>query len=172
MMKAVWQRIHAWLDASAPAGYGDLRPGASAKAIRAAENAMGLKLPDDVKASYRIHDGQGNEPGLIGGEGWRLLSLQEMVETWGRWSRADPKDAHCVPIAWIGTGDHVFLDLDPDSKVPGRLMIQRSDSADPDPLMPSFSFWLEDFADELEDGVFVYSEDDGEVMLADELDLD
>jgi hypothetical protein len=51
-------------------------------------------------------------------------------------------------------------------------MIQRSDSADPDPCAPSFASWLEDFADELEDGVFAYSEDDGELMLADELDLD
>ncbi len=68
-MKAVWKRIHAWLDANAPAGYGDLRPGASAAAIQAAEKALGLKLSADIKASYRVHDGQGNEPGLIGGEG-------------------------------------------------------------------------------------------------------
>ena len=78
-MKAVWKRIHAWLDENAPAGYGNLRPGASADAIQVAEKAMALKLPVDVKESYCIHDGQGNEPGLIGGEGWCLLSLQDMV---------------------------------------------------------------------------------------------
>src|SRR5215212_9335671 len=104
-MKTVWDRIHAWLDANAPPGYGNLRKGASAEAIRAAEEAMGLTLPDDVKASYRVHDGQGTTPGLIGGEGWTLLSLEEIVKTWGRWSRADPEDARFVPIAWIGTGD-------------------------------------------------------------------
>jgi hypothetical protein len=38
--------------------------------------------------------------------------------------------------------------------------------------MPSFSFWLEDFADELESGRFVYSEAAGCVMCADEIDLD
>lgn len=171
-MKPIWKRIHTWLDANAPAGYGNLRPGASVKAIRAAEDAMGLKLPKDVKASYRIHDGQDDEPGLIGGEGWRLLSLQEMVEQWGRWSRSDPKDARFVPIAWIGTGDDVFLNLNPDSEEPGCLMIQRRDSVDPDPLVPSFRFWLADFADQLEDGEFAYSEEHGEVMYADELDLD
>jgi cell wall assembly regulator SMI1 len=168
-MKAIWDRIHRWLDANAPAGYGDLRPGATAAAIRAAEKAMGLKLPADVKASYRIHDGQGSGAGLLGGEGWFLLSLKQIVESWGCWARANPKDACSVPIACIGTGDHVFLDLNPDSEDPGCLMSQRRDSAEPDPFLPSFSFWLSEFADELEEGEFVYSEEHDEVMLADEL---
>jgi cell wall assembly regulator SMI1 len=83
-----------WLDANVPAGYGKLRPGVSAAAIRVAEKTMGLKLPNDVKASYRIHDGQGMEPGLVGGEGWMLLSLQNIVKVWRRWSRSNPKHAH------------------------------------------------------------------------------
>jgi cell wall assembly regulator SMI1 len=170
-MKAVWKRIHTWLDANAPAGYGDLRPGASLKEIRAAEDGMGLKLPDDVKASYRMHDGQGNEPGLVGGEGWCLLSLREMVEQWRRWSRSDPKDAGCVPVAWGGAGDYIFLDLRSDAE-PGRVMIQRRDRDDPDPVAPSFRSWLEDFADKLDDGEFAYSEEDGCIMYADEIDLD
>ena len=171
-MKSVWKRIHAWLEENAPKGYGHLRPGADADALQAAEKAMGLKLPADVKASYRIHDGQKREPGLIGGEGWMLSSLHEIVKSWRRASRANPKAPYRVPIAWIGTGDYVFLNVDPDSEDPDCLLIQRADSADPDPLAPSFSDWLENFADELEDGVFAYSEDDGELMLADELDLD
>jgi hypothetical protein len=51
-------------------------------------------------------------------------------------------------------------------------MVQRRDSADPDPLAPSFGFWLTAFADQLEDGDFAYSEEYGEIMYADELDLD
>ena len=68
-MQSIWKRIHTWLDTNAPKGYGSLRDGASAEAIQAAEKAMKLKLPADVKTSYRIHDGQRKEPGLIGGEG-------------------------------------------------------------------------------------------------------
>jgi cell wall assembly regulator SMI1 len=171
-MKAVWKRIHSWHEENAPADYGSLRPGASNETIRAAEKTMELKLPTDVKASYRIHDGQSTEPGLVGGEGWRLLSLKEVVEVWGRWSRADPNDAHYVPIAWGEMNDYVFLNLDPTSENPGCLMIQRHDSADPHPFESSFSAWLTDFADTLEDGEFAYSEDHGFVMYADELDLD
>jgi hypothetical protein len=172
MMKPIWDRIHKWLIANAPSGYGDLRPGASATAIEQAEKAIGLKLPGDVVASYRIHDGQATEPGLIGAEGWRLLSLQEIVEQWGHWTRANPQDAVFVPIAWGEMGDFVFLNLDPRSEDPGCLRIQRRDMPDHGPLVPSFSCWLEDFADELEEGVLVYSEDHGGIILADELDLD
>lgn len=171
-MKAIWKRIHTWLEANAPKGYGNLRPGASAEAICAAERAMELKLPSDVKASYRIHDGQKIEPGLIGGEGWLLLSLQEVVKNWRRWFRADPKYARRAPIAWIGTGDYVFLNFDPVCGEPGSLMIQRRDSVAPDPLAPSFRSWLKDFADKLDDGEFAYSEDDGSILYADEIDPD
>jgi cell wall assembly regulator SMI1 len=170
-MKAVWKRIHAWLDANAPAGYGHLRPGASAEAILAAEKAMGLKLPTEVKASYRIHDGQGNEPGLIGGEGWCLLSLKEMVAWWRKWSK-HARFRECVPVAWGGAGDYIFLDLSPTSKPPGRVIVQRSDTDGPDPVAPSFRLWLEDFADKLESDEFAYSEADGSLLYADEIDLD
>jgi cell wall assembly regulator SMI1 len=171
-MKAVWDRIHAWLDENAPPGYGHLRPGASAKAIRAAEKAMGLTLPDDVKESYGIHDGQGNEPGLLGGEGWCLLSLREMVKSWRQWSRLNPKGTHLVPIAWGGMGDYVLLNLRPGAKDCGRLIIQRHDRSKPDPFMPSFAYWLEDFAGQLEDGELAYSEEEGALMYADEMDFD
>jgi hypothetical protein len=51
-------------------------------------------------------------------------------------------------------------------------MVQRCDSATPDPVAPSFRSWLEDFAEQLEDGEFAYSEGEGSLMYADELDLD
>src|SRR5436190_9785110 len=101
-MHGIWKRIHAWLDANAPKGYGQLRSGASVEAIQVAEDAMGMILPDDMKASCDIHDGQFDEPGLIGGEGWCLMSLQEIVDHWGRWTRDDSMYRHCVPVAWGG----------------------------------------------------------------------
>jgi cell wall assembly regulator SMI1 len=133
---------------------------------------MGLKFPIDVRASYRVHDGQGNEPGLIGGEGWCLLSLREMVEQWRRWSRSDPQDVGYVPVAWGGAGDHILLDLRPGAEEPGRVMVQRHDRDEPDPVAPSFRSWLEDFAGKLDDGEFAYSEADGCILYADEIDLD
>jgi cell wall assembly regulator SMI1 len=171
-MKDVWKRIHTWLDANAPAGYGHLRPGASADAIQAAEKAIGLKLPSAVKASYRVHDGQDNEPGLIGGEGWCLLPLQDMVAWWRKWCERSQRFRACVPVAWGGAGDYIFLDLSPVAESPGCVIVQRSDTDGPDPVAPSFRSWLGEFADKLEDGEFAYSEDDGCLMYADEIDID
>ena len=171
MIESVWVRIHKWLDANAPASYGKLRPGASSEAIQSAELAIGLNLPDDLRASYRLHDGQLDEPGLIGGEGWCLLSLREMVEQWRRWSLSNPLDAGCVPIARHAAGDYVLLDLRPDANEPGHVLVQRHDLDGPDPIAPSYLSWLETFADQLEDGEFAYSEADGCVMYADEIDF-
>src|SRR5262245_42248200 len=171
-MKAVWKRIHTWLAANAPEGYGDLRPGASAEAIQAAEKAMGLKLPADVKASYRVHDGQSNEPGLIGGEGWCLLPLQQMVAWWRKWCEQSQRFRECVPVAWGGAGDYIFMDRGPATASRGSIIVRRSDTNGPDPVASSFRSWLEEFAEKLEDGEFAYSEDEGCLMYADEMDLD
>lgn len=168
-MKTVWKRIHAWLDENAPAGYGNLRPGASAEAIQTAEKTMGLKLPADVTAFYRIHDGQGKEPGLIGGEGWCLLPLQDMVTEWRKWCQQSERFRECVPVAWGGAGDFIFLDFSLAAKSPGCVIVQRGDADRPDPVARSFRSWLEKFADKLEDDEFAYSEDEGCLMYADEI---
>jgi hypothetical protein len=68
--------------------------------------------------------------------------------------------------------DYVFLDLRPDVKERGRVMVQRHDRNDPDSVAPSFRSWLEDFADRLDAGEFAYSERDGCIMYADEVDFD
>jgi hypothetical protein len=99
-----------------------------------------------------------------------------MKPVWKRiraWLDANaPKGYGSLRLAVNRGSDYVVVNIDPRATAPGRLMIQRADSARPDPLAPSFTVWLEHFADELEGGVFAFSEADGEVMLADELDLD
>ena len=168
-MRDLWETIEARL---APEVLRGLRPGASDKNIATAEARLEVTFPEDLRASYRIHDGQDIEPGLVGGEGWMLMPLREVVERWGDWSRGNPKDASYVPIAWGVMSDYVFLDLDPASEKPGRLMIQRRDRADPDPYQPSFRVWLDEFAKQLEAGEFVYSDEHEQIMYADELDID
>src|SRR5262245_45556649 len=85
-MKLIFDRLHFWLAANAPAILADLRPPATRKQLRAAERAMKLKLPSAVEDAYLIHDGQqthGDDgafrPFLYGGE-W--LRLERMVEEW------------------------------------------------------------------------------------------
>ncbi len=60
--------------------------GATEEAIRVAEHEMVVTLPDDVRACYRIYDGQGckNEerypPGLLYGQHWQ--SLADILADW------------------------------------------------------------------------------------------
>ena len=171
-MLEVWKRILSWHKANTPEEYCRLRSGASYEELQSVETQLGLELPDDIKSSCRIHDGQLEEGGIIGGEGWRLLPLLEITEIRERWIQANPGDRYYIPVAEGVMGDYVLLNLDPNSENQGSLMIQRKDSTESDYFMPSFASWLTNFADQLETGEFAYSEEDGCVMYADELDLD
>lgn len=75
-------------------------------------------------------------------------------------------------MAWGGAGDYIFLDLSRTANPPGCVIVQRSDTDGPDPVASSFRSWLEGFAGQLEGDEFAYSEADGCLMYADEIDLD
>ena len=53
-----WKRIEAWLDAHLPPYKKTLKPGISDKDLVKFEKAIGTALPEDVRQSWRIHDGQ------------------------------------------------------------------------------------------------------------------
>lgn len=59
---AAWQRIDLWLATHAPRVFDQLNPGASEADIAEAEATLGFALPEDFKASYRIHNGGGAYP--------------------------------------------------------------------------------------------------------------
>jgi cell wall assembly regulator SMI1 len=57
-----WRRIEEWLDEHLPAVKATLRPGVSRKHLSEFEKLVGRALPEDVRESWRIHDGQGHIP--------------------------------------------------------------------------------------------------------------
>lgn len=88
-----WDRIHRWLEAHCPIVLASLGPPASDEQFLAAEEAMEIELPEEVKAVYRIHDGQRIIPtpvsywpdlkcipAFLYGEDW--LGLHDMVRRW------------------------------------------------------------------------------------------
>src|SRR5262249_20266200 len=81
-MKDVWDRIHRWVRDTAPEVLESLRPGAAEGRIRAAEEAMGVTLPEEVKAAYRIHDGQAGSTPPAFLHGWEWMSLDGMLSMW------------------------------------------------------------------------------------------
>ena len=77
-MKRIFDRLHVWLSANAPDVLERFAPGASEAEIRAAEQEMGVTLPDDVRAAYRIH--YGCNASFLYGEDW--CSLEAVVSGW------------------------------------------------------------------------------------------
>ena len=90
-MQSIWKRVETQLRIEAefekmPAetALRDFQPGVTEEEIQAVEAALAIAFPEDVKASYRIHNGS-NRRSLIGDPGqdlWELCSLDEVVSYW------------------------------------------------------------------------------------------
>lgn len=114
-----WKRIEAWLDAYLPVYKHTLKPGLSKKELAKFEKAVGASLPEDVRQSWRIHDGQchladdvfdalleedhDTEPrsliGVIFGE--RLLDLESALKEWRFWAKIG--EEHWDEMEWSQT---------------------------------------------------------------------
>jgi cell wall assembly regulator SMI1 len=171
-MKPIWDRIYVWLAANAPVVIDGLRPGASDEQIRQTERALGVTFPEDVRAAYRMHDGQSEDTSSFEGFGWAPLEramalwhhLKEGLDA-GAIQPGPPRvpldevhdlywNAAWVPLTEDGNGNHHFLDLTPAGR--GRILrysewCQTRWSV----AAPSFRDWLAGFAAELECGIYV-----------------
>jgi cell wall assembly regulator SMI1 len=188
-MDQLWSRIEAWLCAHAPAIAVALNPPARAEDIEATERFFGVTFPDDVRSSYLRHDGQTyDSPGLL--EGWEWLSLGRIRDEWGTWKdlldhgefegiRSDGDRVRVVddwwnprwiPVTYSGTGDHHCLDFAPGpGGTPGQIIMMWHDDGARPVVAPGFGAWLARFADELEAGEFVLSDEYGGLCRREEL---
>jgi len=83
-MQLIWKRIEDWLNIHAPELTSLLQPGASEEEIQHTEALLSVTFPEDIKASYRIHNGSGGifpQSHFIV-KSHALLSLKEMVDYW------------------------------------------------------------------------------------------
>lgn len=183
-VQALWQRIERWLSRHAPHARQMLRPGASEGEIQQAEVAMDLTLPEDFKASCRLHDG-GYMIDLV--TEMTMFSLEEMVAEWqmfqeleeiGTWSDDDPPYYFTEPIIragwqtgpiqptwwhqrWIPigrdrAGNHCCLDLIPTQGGSVGQVIDRDHEVGPSRVLASrFLDILSSFAQDLENGKYV-----------------
>jgi cell wall assembly regulator SMI1 len=79
-MLDLWQRLREYLQREAPTVLASLNPPASEREIVAAQAALGMELPADLRASLLVHNGQHVEIPLIPQEHGRR---GEMMATWG-----------------------------------------------------------------------------------------
>jgi len=94
-----WQEVERWLKAYAPKVLARLPKGASATDLDYAEKFMRLALPQELRESLAIHDGNAKTFGLYGPEEHplgELLSLHEIILAWRFLNKFARKKAESV----------------------------------------------------------------------------
>jgi cell wall assembly regulator SMI1 len=168
-VEASWKRIDAWLKKNAPHVYEGLSPGATEAQIAEVERKLKVELPPDVRASWRVHDGGGEESNLLppsekDGLAFSPLSLKQMARdyksqrSWVGWEKG------WLPIAANLAGDYQCVDLasdDGDPATRGRVIEFLHELSDYEPLATSLADRLRDLAGGLESGKYRYDEETG-----------
>jgi cell wall assembly regulator SMI1 len=191
-MKTIWDRIHLWLELHAPLVLESLKPGTTDERLAEAESVFEVALPADVKASYRIHDGQYHDgyhtvPGFLFGVEW--FDLGRAVEEWGAWKDLfdrgvfanEPGDTAgairqawwhpaWIPLTGDGAGNHYCLDTSPTQEgTVGQIITLWHDDALRELVAPCFGEWLTTFAGELEAGLWMYAVEYGGLVRVEDL---
>lgn len=177
----LWPQIETWLKTHTP----DLwkirqplhSPGASEEALQQMEAELGVTLPDDFKAFYHLHNGQGAEFLLAGVSGWGWCSLNQIVSFWHMYQDfaadgtfADRDDEvtvrgpiqpvfwhpRWIPFAQSYEGSHYCLDLapGPSGKI-GQVINWNNGDGPGEVLFPSFEAMLTLFLEDAEAGVYL-----------------
>lgn len=176
----LWRRLEAWVGITGAPSL-SLNPGASEKAIAAAEKTMKLSFPPDVRASLAVHDGQATDGGARVFP-WMpgcppMLSLARIVERWKEEqelaAKRQPKKEWLdaggklkggiyrtgrIPIAGPvrRDGERTFLDMDPGPSGARGQLITMVSAADFVVIDASFAAAFERWVNVLERGLWIY----------------
>ena len=85
-----WGRIDKWAEDNYPELFDQLCEGCTANDLNELEHQLDCSLPQDVRESLQIHDGQerpGNPTGIIFSS--MLLDCEEMVQEWENWRKVN-----------------------------------------------------------------------------------
>ncbi len=118
-----WRRIERWLKANAPRTFRTLRPPARAGTIAVAEAQMGVRFPDDLRASLLRHNGSRVTPETGGLRLYRygMSGVKEIRDTWRHLCRQegvdytdDPRDewwsGRMIPVGDDQNGEYLLVD--------------------------------------------------------------
>lgn len=185
-MEELWLRFIGLLRQHAPEVQSWLNPGATDAQLREAEEALGIRFPDDIAAFYRVYNGQNPEAPYFW-QGREILSLERIRDEWCVWKglldggefegiegkpigpvKTNWWNPKWIPITYNGAGDHHCLDLDPAQGGDGGQIIEFWHDYEPRTrVAPNFTTWFELFVNGCATGQFVWSEDEESFVLAD-----
>lgn len=178
-MHTLWQRLTRWA-ATCPLDI-VFNPGAKESVIAAAEAALGVTFPADLRAYLLLADGERwNSDGFIGD--WQLLELKFIVQETQR-MRALVDDGsfndntndetpaikglwwnpQWLPIVASGSGHFFCVDLDPGpAGTVGQIILFLHDDAGRYLVAHSLRAWFERLAADFERGLYeIVTDEDG-----------
>ncbi len=188
-MKELWTNIENWLQNNdADHIYNSLNQGADEEDFDELEELINRTLPNDFKEFYSVHNGQNaNSDGLITAE--ELMSVERIAEEWQVWKELHDKAIFAesdvdadkgikekwwhtgwLPISYDGNGNHYCIDLSPaEGGKKGQIIRVWHDSPEREFVANSFTEWIQNFVDDLENDRCVFSEEWNGIMLKEDL---
>jgi len=172
---SLWRRIEQALKVKAPDVQQSLNNGATQEEIEELEAKLGIGLPEDLKESYRLHNGENDtadEVSLIhGDEPYVLLTIKGIFDEWKSWKGLIDKGAFAtdesvpdkgirsnwwnsgwIPFASNGGGDSLCIDLAPTKEgTAGQVITMNHETPKRKRLAPSFAEWLAELAEKWEE---------------------
>lgn len=171
----IWNDIKEWYTENASSLLENLKDGVSAQELSEVEERVGLALPDDYKASLRVHNGD------VYIHDYNYLSLDKVLDRWLRMTQKSEEGAFegrevfeagggiiqntwwhrgWIPFAEDGGGNLICIDMAPDADgVVGQILNMERQSGPVVSEYTSFLEWLEHYKDDLYDGVYEVDED-------------
>lgn len=89
-IRTTWQKIDDWAEEHYPELFDQLCEGCTVNDLNELEHQLDCSLPQDVRESLQIHDGQergGNPTGIIFSS--MLLDCEEIVQEWQNWRKVN-----------------------------------------------------------------------------------
>lgn len=184
-VRTTWTRLEKWLQKNLPAAHRSLNHGATQRQIRDLEKATRRTLPDDLKESLLIHNGQKDVlEGVV--FGLLLIPIDWILSDWELMRRvpedgaasaehgSTPIDAvQCcdnhpgwIPLTFDGSGSHLGVDLAPGVKGAwGQVINFGKSEYNHFAISASWGDFLADLMDELAAGNYsLVTEDHGRVI--------
>ncbi|XP_064490226.1 F-box only protein 3-like isoform X3 [Ornithodoros turicata] len=163
-IKSAWQKIQHFMKENCPVIFQSIREGTSEERLDEAERKLGVRLPDDLRCSYRIHNGQRlASPGLMGSMSipshYRsefMLDIETAV-TGFQVLRSREGLEGCMPLTFcLHSGQSQLIALrDTDGHVPFTVFYPSHDPVDYFITGRSFSEWFTTYGEMLHRKEFV-----------------
>jgi cell wall assembly regulator SMI1 len=161
---ALLTRLEGWLAKHRPAYLRALLPGAPVAELDAAQEAMGLFLPQGLRMLLAWHNGQKIETPSSLENSWKLMSVEQINPRKKELDAPSPGDGgwrhEWIPFLEDDSGSYLVLDTtQPEPAV--RIFVTDQEG----PLVAcSLREWLEDFVDALDRGAYAEDPERGDLL--------